>query len=274
MARSGGPYGCEHIPFLDMRIRELERTQAQVAKEILGVPMSTANICAQTELGFKPIRQVLYEHQLGFFKRLLSMPASRWAHLALMDHINGGWQSVYLAYITKIRCETNSVKVFSDKHAITLQLSPYFLKETNSSLETLTLPAVSPVKRYQKLRYVTENPSSTVLAKFRLANADLGNRAPLPGHRRFSSCPLCRGPNCDEVHLVCQCPSLASERRRFGIGRFFGLCGLQGLGIQVSYRYYLEGRDPVGEPISLQDYLDRGKALEQIRKAWWGKLGC
>ena len=43
--------GCDMIPFSDTNIEEIERIQAQVAKFALGVPISTPNVCAETELG-------------------------------------------------------------------------------------------------------------------------------------------------------------------------------------------------------------------------------
>ena len=55
--------GCEMIPFCETRIAEIERIQAQIAKFALGAPTSCPNICAQTELGLKPFRQKLMEHQ-------------------------------------------------------------------------------------------------------------------------------------------------------------------------------------------------------------------
>ena len=57
-------FGCEMIPFSETAIKEIERVQCQVAKYALGVPLSTANTCEETELGIKPFRQSLYEAQL------------------------------------------------------------------------------------------------------------------------------------------------------------------------------------------------------------------
>ena len=43
-------FGTEAIPFSDATILEIERAQNQVAKYALGVPICTADICAQFEL--------------------------------------------------------------------------------------------------------------------------------------------------------------------------------------------------------------------------------
>ena len=77
--------GCEMIPFCETRIIEIERVQAQVAKFALGISVNSPNICAQTELGMKTFRQVLYERQLKFYFRALYIHEDRWVHQALMD---------------------------------------------------------------------------------------------------------------------------------------------------------------------------------------------
>ena len=38
--------GCEMIPFSDTTIVAIERIQSQLAKRTLGLPQSTANVCA------------------------------------------------------------------------------------------------------------------------------------------------------------------------------------------------------------------------------------
>ena len=59
-------FGTELVSFTETTILEIEKVQNQVAKYALGVPLGTAGICAQLDLGLKPFRQVLYEHQLKF----------------------------------------------------------------------------------------------------------------------------------------------------------------------------------------------------------------
>ena len=64
--------GCEVIPFSDVTIDAIERIQSQLAKHALGLPQSTPNLCAQTELGLKPFRMLLYQHQLSFYTRVMN----------------------------------------------------------------------------------------------------------------------------------------------------------------------------------------------------------
>ena len=69
--------GCEMIPFCETRIQEIERIQAQVAKFGLGVSKTFPNVSSQSELGLKPIRQLLFERQLKFFFRVLYLHPDR-----------------------------------------------------------------------------------------------------------------------------------------------------------------------------------------------------
>ena len=77
-----------------------------------------------------------------------------------------------------------------NKRAITLQLQPFFLKNTNNEISALSLPAVRPLDSYKRRVYVCEGPASRTLAQFRLANAGLGNRAPRLGtvEPRYAQC--------------------------------------------------------------------------------------
>ena len=86
-------HGCEVIPFCETRITEIERIQSQVAKFALGLPLSSPNFCAQTELGWKSFRQLLYECQIKFYFRVLFLDKKRWVHQALLDHLSGSWAS-------------------------------------------------------------------------------------------------------------------------------------------------------------------------------------
>ena len=57
-------FGCEIIPFTEDTYTELDRTQAQLAKWILGLPKGAANLCAQTALGLRTVKQLIYQEFL------------------------------------------------------------------------------------------------------------------------------------------------------------------------------------------------------------------
>ena len=53
-------HGTESVPFTDTTIDEIERTQSQLAKFLLGLSISSQNICAQETLGWQMFRHRLY----------------------------------------------------------------------------------------------------------------------------------------------------------------------------------------------------------------------
>ena len=78
--------------------------QSQLAKALLGVPISANNFVAQTELGFRDFAHALWSQQLKSFLRWRDLPDSRWAKLAMLEHLSGaGWHSKYFEYIVKIK---------------------------------------------------------------------------------------------------------------------------------------------------------------------------
>ena len=266
-------YGCEVIPFTETLLQELKRVQAQVAKSILGVPKSTANICAQTELGMKPFRQLVYELQLNFYSRVLLLPPTRWVRCALLEHMSGTWDSPYLAYISEIRSKTGAINFFVNKQAVRIQCMDFFLDWTNREIMSLSLPAVSPVRYLSRLPYVCEGTASSTISQFRLANAGLGNRFPVMGRARQKLCPV--GPKRppvmvlnSEFHLVAECPGVGELRERLGITRFFNLSRLNGYGPHAAFKLFLEGLDEKGSKVEVSVFLVRVRKLADLRDAW------
>lgn len=186
-------FGCETIPFTNTKIEKLERIQCQVAKRVLGVPVSSPNVCTQTELGLRSLRHLLYERQLKYYTRVLHLPKERWVNRALMEHLQGSWPSPYLAYITKLRCELGMVDYILSARMVEIKLSFHFTVDLNQKTRAMLLLAIGQVESLpDRQRYVLEGPYSSWMSKFRLANAGLGNRAPRRvGEGRRRNCPLC-----------------------------------------------------------------------------------
>ena len=130
----------ETLSISETAIKEIERVQCQVAKYALGVPLSTASTCAQTELGMKPFRQSLYDAQLKFYVRVLGLEDSRWVKQALLDHLSCSWKSPYMDYIRRVRMELGLVSLPLCSVKLRKALSDHFLRGLNSDLECLALP--------------------------------------------------------------------------------------------------------------------------------------
>ena len=263
--------GCDFIPFCDTRIAEIERIQSQVAKFALGLPASSPNFCAQTELGWKSFRQMLYERQIKFYFRVLFLDSSRWVHQALIDHLSGTWASPYLDYISAVR---SKLGIFSAplQPVVWKRLSyKYFLSLTNAT----TSPNwwLRPLDGFERLAYVSESKWSTIISEFRLGCEGLGNKQPLEHHTRKPWCPVCpqlHQPN-DGHHLLFICSSLAALRRTTGIASFMTSCTLKSLGSLEAYSLFISGLNCHRKPIGISDYYERARCMRDMRELWLSK---
>ena len=109
------------------------------------------------------------------------------------------------------------------------------------------------------------------IASFKLANAGLGNKCPLPGKARMASCPKCPVPvpNSEE-YLLFVCPSVQRTRVETGLDSFRTQCILKGFSITKMFVLFVTGKDLSGGTLTLQDYYERGAAMSAMRKAWLG----
>ena len=264
--------GCEMIPFSESTLDSIERVQSQISKFVLGVPVSTANICAQTELGLKSFQQLLWERQLKFFFRVLFMPETRWARAALGEHLSGVWPSPYYNYIFKLRSDLQLFDTPPSVKILKTHISDWFIARLNSSITRMDLPCVHQVLSLQRSPYVCESSFAVVIAEFKLANAGLGNREPRQGHIRQLHCPLCpiQTPN-TEFHLVIQCPSLSVMRATTNISSFISACRLKNIPFNRIFDLFVNGKDSDSDEISPHSYLERGKCLADMRQLWLSK---
>ena len=262
--------GCEMIPFCETRIVEIERIQAQIAKFALGISSTCPNICAQTELGLKPFRQLLFERQLKFYFRALFLHEDRWVHQALMDHLSGGWVSPYLLHISSIRATLGLYSATSVQGVFKNSVCDYFLSSINSSASSHQW--IMPLKKLKRKDYVCESLLSAVITEFKFECAGLGNKQPRLGHVRKPLCPVCpvNAPNTG-LHLLFICGSLSLLRWQTEIQFFLNLCLRKGFSLEETYRLFVNGYDWNNNPISKTDYLERAKCMNDMRDLWFTK---
>ena len=260
--------GCEVIPFLEATIEAIERIQYQLTKHILEVPPSSPNVCAQTELGIKPFRMVLYEHQLGFYTRVMNLPQGRWVRRVLSEHLTGVWKSPYLGYISRIRQKLGLWDVPPTVGYLKCHLSSWFINSVNTKISTLNLPFINQIDAFVRSDYVREHDGCSGIASFRLSSAVLGNRAPRAGRQREHQCSLC-GLSLDEVHVALVCPAMEEYRQgHTDLGVFRDRCGSRGIHPRLAFKRYVGGLDWRGMEVSVTQHLERGVQLINIRTAW------
>ena len=262
--------GCEMIPFSETHIVEIERVQAQVAKFALGVSSSSPNICAQTELGLKTFRQLLYERQLKFYFRVLYLPEDRWVHQAMLEHLSGLWRSTYSSYICSIR---SRLGLFSAPHVPRVwkkSIYDHFIMEANAAISSHSW--VMPIDSLSRSSYVCESEWSTVITQFKLGAEGLGDKQPRTGHFRKPFCPVCPvNVENSGIHMLFTCGSLAKLRAETGISSYMNVCLLKGKPLDEIYRLFLNGYDSNLNPVSVPDYLQRGRCMSDMRSLWLSK---
>ena len=259
--------GCESIVFSDTTIDEIDKIQSQVAKFALGVPLNTPNICAQTELGMKKFRHQLFQRQLSYYFRILYLPSTRWVHQALLDHLEGGWNSPYLRYIASLRRQVGIFSAPSLPSSVKGLCNEYFLKQVNEVLESHEF--IPQLATFSKQKYVTENKMTSVIVQFKLANEGLGNKHPIQGYARKKFCPLCPGDiPISGPHVIFFCQPLERLRHETGIFSFLENCTSQGLSWQKAYLMYLNGLSFADKSLSIVEYYERAKAIHDMRSLW------
>lgn len=267
-------FGCESIPFSDTSISTLNIIQSQLAKSIIGVPISTVNFVAQTELGFVHFGHYLWSKQLTACLRWIDLPEERWARKAMFEHMSGNWESPYWKYICKIKNIVNMPFLHS-REMIQLHLDTHFISKLNDSIISSKLEAFKMVKSLSRALYVTESPVSSIIAGVKVNNC---RGVQCQGADRSRQCPVCPPvtgplpPKSSEYHVTWVCPAVSGVRLIVGITSFKNLCLMQGLTEEESFYLYINGFDMKENKISLGEMLDRGKCVKSIREAWLTKF--
>ena len=147
-------------------------------------------------------------------------------------------------------------------------LQSWFLDHLNQQLLTLSLPCLDQQTSFIRMRYVCEHAGCSTLAKYRLCNAGLGNRAPRPGRQRSTRCGLCLLP-LNELHVAFLCPYMNDFRQSStDIMVFLSICRTRRIYPSVAYRMYLRGLDWAGNSVPTSVYLNRGLTLQRLTNEW------
>ena len=262
------------IPFSETTILEIEKVQNQVAKFALGVSIGCAGICAQLDLGMKPFRQVLYEHQLKFYLRVLRLPDSWWVRQALEEHLSCKWNSPYLTYIRDIRNLMGIHELPMREKVLVSCINEFFVKDTNNRLALHELPWLNPIKVFKMQSYVSEGKASACIAKFRYDVAGIGKKYPRHGQvstRKY--CPICpfRVENSVQ-HVAFFCSSVENVRKNDTELRFFrNICQLKGFSEEYTFSLYINGQDWNENFVDPEVFINRGTELQLVLDAWLSK---
>ena len=189
-------YGAEIIPLTKGTIKEVESCQNRVGKFILQLPSNSADIVANIDAGFRPIRGIIAEKVLTYASQTLKRPSSYWPRVAMGVNIELGNQVAYTRYLMswKEEVKTNILslsQIRRDTHRASIN---YVIREKQErpSVFAMNTPSPTSINRwFRKKNWVSDSCLSKIVCLFRSCNAGLGNRGPTKDGRSFKDCPLC-----------------------------------------------------------------------------------
>ena len=258
-------YACDSIPFSDTNIVAINRIQSQLAKCLLGVPISSPNFIAQTELGFPHFSQSLWSLQLNSYLRWRDLPPDRWPKKALMEHLSGRWRSKYFEYIAGIK-EAIAMPIIYSRSDIKKSLDDFFIGKLNEEIVKAKLPGFRPVSSISRNPFISEGQSSALAVGMKVNNC---RENPTQGIDKSQLCPFCPGKLASEFHVAWICPRLSAIRHNVGITPFKNVLSLDNLtGESDSYFTYINGFDSKLKLITFAQFEQRVDSLSAVRSSW------
>ena len=191
-------YGCEVLPINQMTLREVEKCQNVVAKFMLQLPRSSANVSSGLDAGLKPIWSIVAEKTLIYANRLMRRDNDYWPKKAFLYHLSLQ-DSSYCKYLQHWKRVTGSygveeprIKAAVHRAAIINTLD----EQRRTSVTTFAMnPPTLRARWFKPKPWICDSPFSKVIAEFRSCNLGLGNRGPTKDGRFFKLCPLCQPPS-------------------------------------------------------------------------------
>ena len=259
-------YACDSIPFSETHITTLNRIQSQLAKCLLGVPITSPNFVAQAELGFPHFAHSLWSLQLNSYLHWRDLPFDRWPKKAMLEHLSGRWKSDYFDYISRIK-NTISIPFIYTKDMIKEYLDKFFIADLNNEIVKSKLPAYRPVESLARGKFINEGETSAMTVGMKVNNC---RDKPTQGRDRSKVCPFCPNVMASEFHVAWVCPRLSTLRRDIGITSFKNSMSLDEFQEEcASYFAYINGFDSNSVFISYIQFEQRISNLKAVRNAWW-----
>ena len=243
-----------------------DRIQFQLAKCLLGIPITSPNFVAQVELGFPHFAQSLWTVQLNSFRRWRDHPYERWTKKAMLEHLSGRWHSKYFNYICNIK-DTINLPVIQSKNDNKVHLERFFIDKVNDEMYKSNLPAYQPVTSISRGHFVSEDETSALCVGMKVNNC---RKNPTQGKDRSRNCPFCPGTRASEFHVTWLCPKMSSIRQNVGITAFKNIMSLSNYREESeSYCAYINGFDCDMEYIDYKQFEKRIETLLAVRAAWY-----
>ena len=215
-------YGIQTISVTEHILTKLDSIQATFAADLLQVNRTCSHVGLLRELGWASISSLVVKRKLVYWTGLCSLEEENWARKAFEDclsakyPISGSWHSKYRQEIQQLHLKCHVGFILKDGHTpkknVELSVDKFFKQEMATTLTDHRNHSLKYLPEYPegmgRQRYITLSESSSVLTKFRLGNANLGNKE----SPAILVCPGCNSGQNNELHLVFQCHAMDNLR--------------------------------------------------------------
>ena len=215
-------YGIEVISVTKNICQQLDSIQAEFAAKLLKVNTTCAHAGLLKEMGWAPVSMIIAKRKLKYWNRLQNLPQESWASKAFHDCLSanspseGAWHSKYRDELQKIHDKWGIPFNTGNNESwktVEKALEESFHKNIAAKLKehrehSLKYLPEYPISKYRQ-GYINGSKEASVLTKFRLGHANLGNR----DDPKILICPSCgKGPN-NELHLAFECEAMSELRQ-------------------------------------------------------------
>ena len=205
-------YGIQIVSVTEDILTKMDSIQANFCADLMQVRRSSSHSAIIREMGLKPVSSIVMQRKLLYWCRLHKMPDATWAKKALDECSSGAWTSKYKIEIQAL-LEKCHIDPSMRPREVTNAISKFSHQTEISKIKTQREHSLKYFPDYPsgmgRQEYINYSEESSTISKFRLGNADLGNRDSQP----VIICPACNnGPN-NELHLSFNCTAMDNLRQ-------------------------------------------------------------
>ena len=273
-------YAVEVLDVDKSTLDYLDLQQRKLGKSLLGIPKSSANVCVETELGLRPISEIIAERKILFGSRLENAELSMLTNNVYSFMRQTGVSQLCKTYDNLRETYKVGTSIKKDMRELGRTRLENELKGKSSMLG-VALPTLTSM--WKPLNYLLLDDYYQTIAAFRTQNTRRGNR---DNSRAFWTtsddqgvvkvCQICQNGLNNEIHLLIECTAMDSFRQNSFIGEHSLIELLDSyLGpVECKYRQLMNIASKPGNHFCKQQSLGKllGNALKEADELWISKI--
>ena len=273
-------YAVEVLDVDQKTLDYLDLQQRKLGKSLLGIPMSSANVCIETELGLRPISEIIAERKITFGSKLANAEGAELTNNVFKFMSQTGISSMYNTYIRLKRTYNIGSAIKNEMRKLGRERLETELK-TKASMIGVAVPSLTAL--WKPLNYLLLDNHYHTIAAFRTQNTGRGNRDNSRADWTISDdqgkvkvCQLCHEGLNNEIHLLIECKAMEPFRANNFIGEYClqEILDMYHGSVDCKYRQLMEIAAKQGnhyrKQLALGNLLKR--ALKEADEIWIAKL--